>query len=100
MEVVLVHWRIFPDRLDDFLKKYGSSLPEGTPGFLGEVLYRKVSDEASAPEFVRIGRWRRREDFYKALGITPDTRPDKEPFEAHQRRREWLAFIIEDGLVP
>lgn len=101
MEIVLVHWRVSPERLDDFLTKYGSSRAEGTwPGFLGEDLYRKVGSNASAIEFVRIGRWRRREDFYEALEIAPDTRPQVEPFEASQRRREWLAFITEDGTGP
>jgi hypothetical protein len=97
MEVVLVHWKIRPESDADFRESpYWDSL-SARPGFLGEELYQSVEGDQGFISYVRIGRWRRREDFYAAL---PDVRagqvPAMEPFEAFPRSREWLSLTLED----
>ena len=102
MEIVLVRWRILPGREDEF-KAYRKPIPSDTHGFLGERLYRAVEDDDEMGRaFVNIGRWERREDFYKAFGDSaiPGKSPPMQPFEAAYRRREWLAVIAEDSDCP
>src|SRR5689334_12077774 len=97
MEVVLVHWKIKPESEDAFRQSvYWESLPQ-RPGFLGETLYRSVEVDRDFISYVRVGRWRRREDFYAALpDVLPGQVPPMEDFEAQPRIREWLSFTLED----
>lgn len=94
MEVVLVHWQILPERAEDF--EMSRMDLTGKPGFLGETLYRSVVEDTSATAYLNVGRWSRREDFYRALEIEPGSQPEMLPFEARPRRREWLVFVVED----
>ena len=96
MEVVLVHWRIKPDHLEAFkASRYWPTL-DPKPGFLGETMFRSVETDAGYIRFVRVGRWRRREDFYAALDLMPGQVPPKEDFEAEPRVREWLTLTLDD----
>ena len=100
MEVVLVHWKIKPDREAEFKASHYWKSLSPRPGFLGEILYRSVEVDHGFIRFVRVGRWRRREDFYAALpDINPGQEPPLEAFEAAPRKREWLSLILEDTAV-
>ena len=94
MEVVLVHWHIKPDYVDEF--KGSRADLSGKPGFLGEELYRTESRHYGVISFLNVGRWVRREDFYRAFDVEPGAEIPIKPFEASPRTREWLAWVAID----
>jgi hypothetical protein len=95
MDVVLVHWRIRSDALDQLQADF-PTLAIDTPGFLGEELYQRVGSSGAVTELVRIGRWANEADFYMALGIRPGQVPSPKDYELNPRRREWLRFVRDD----
>ena len=99
MDVVLVHWRIRPDAIDQLQTDF-PTFARDTPGFLGEELYQRVGDNGAAAELVRIGRWTDEADFYSALGIRPGQMPSPKDYELSPRRREWLTFVRDDLSTP
>lgn len=97
MEIVLVHWSIRKGSVVSFLEAR-QPIPDDTPGFLGETLYRAQMDDAEFVAFLNVGRWARRQDFYEHFKdvATPGEAPALLEFEFKPRVREWVSPITRD----
>lgn len=93
METVLIHWSVDPEQVADF-QAYRTPIGDEAAGFVRESLYR-VDAVDGVPDgsvnFVNIGVWTSRAEFYEHFKIEPGSVPPRQPFEVADRRREWLA---------
>lgn len=86
MEIVLIHFYIRADKVDDFMA-FRRPVPRDVEGFFGEVFYQRFGEgEPGTVEFVNIARWDSRARFEQRFGTTPEP----QPFEIKPRWREWL----------
>lgn len=113
MIIVLINWRILPERRADFIAFWSSLRIENQRGFIGEFLskvedhdlYDKVNWEIEPSEnedksfwksqtylsFVNVGLWDSLEDFNREIGPKMNPAPEwMNEFEAAPRRRAVL----------
>jgi hypothetical protein len=95
MITVLVHWTIHPGQDDVFLLDRPPVAP-GTPGFIGEELYRIAcidGEPDGSVNYVNIAVWESEGGFRKNFGVPAGSVPPRKPYEAGPRRREFMEKV-------
>lgn len=96
MDIVLVRWKIRPEKEDEFLEYWKKSIDVKPKGLIDENLSKVESDETSnwdisdgAPVvYVNVGRWESKEDWKRAFTELPTSPMD---FESELRERVWVS---------
>ena len=68
-------------------------LPTHRQRLLGDGLQRVDVVKVNAVNFVNVGVWNSRAEFYAHFGVEPGSVPERQPFEVADRRREWLLAL-------
>jgi hypothetical protein len=104
MVIVLIHWRIKPDQVDEFRSWWvNESIPDSIDGLFGEYLSAPMSSsdftytvddlnpgDGSYTPFVNVGIWADERRFHEVVGhLFNDDAPLKS-FESERRRRTIL----------
>ena len=104
MIIVVIHWKIKPDRVDEFLKFWRrKAIVEDRRGLIGEFLseghstaefgwitWPLTSCEGEYRSFVNVGYWNSGEEFQSQVGKYFDSSTGKKDFEAEPRLRTAL----------
>ena len=118
MVIVLIHWKIIPNRVDDFLKFWKTTVVvENRHGLIGEFLSEPHSPaeypwitwdimgcEGKYRSFINVGYWVDAEEFHEQVGkYIPKTPSEKKDFEYEPRLRTVLkpkCWRMGDAPVP
>ena len=118
MIIVLVRWKIIPDRVDDFLEFWRKVVTiENRQGLIGEFLSEPQSPEeypwitwdimgceGKYRSFINVGCWVNAEEFHEQVGkYIPETPSKKKDFEYELRIRTVLkpkCWRMGDASIP
>lgn len=96
MDIILVYWKVKPDRESDFLRYWKEGSLKGKPeGLIAEYLSKLEPDETTtwqlgnpdALVYVNVGLWENK-SFWKKAFPNP---PSRQPFEDSERERVWFS---------
>ena len=104
MIIVMIHWKIVPDRVDEFLEFWRKeALINDRRGLVGEFLteahstaefewitWQLTGCEGKYRSYVNIGYWDNAKEFYKQVGKYFETSTGKRDFEYQPRIRTVL----------
>ena len=104
MIIVMIHWKIVPDRVDEFLEFWRKeALINDRRGLVGEFLteahstaefewitWQLTGCEGEYRSYVNIGYWDNAKEFYKQVGKYFETSTGKRDFEYQPRIRTVL----------
>ncbi|MCY4141073.1 MAG: hypothetical protein OXF56_22755 [Rhodobacteraceae bacterium] len=117
MIIVVIHWKIKPDMVDEFLKFWRKkAIVEDRSGLIGEFLSEGHSiaefDWITCPltgcegkyrSFVNVGYWKSGKEFQAQVGRYFDSSTGQKKFEAEPRSRTALkpkCWRMGDGTLP
>lgn len=105
MVIVLIHWKIIPDKIEDFLEYWRKeAIVDNRHGLIGEFLSEPQSPtehpwitwdimgcEGKYKSFINIGCWSNADDFHEQIGkYFLDNASKKKDFEYEPRVRTIL----------
>ena len=104
MVIVLIHWKIKPDKVDDFFAYWQRSVVvQDRKGLIGEFLsegcntseFPWITWDLSGCEglyrsFINVGIWRNAQDFHEQIGMYFKDKEEPEDFEHEHRVRTIL----------
>ena len=104
MIIVMVHWKIVPDRVNEFLDFWkGEATIDNRRGLVGEFLTEELSSadfewitwqltgcERKYRSFVNVAYWKNAKEFQEQMGKNLETTMEKKDFEYQLRIRTVL----------
>lgn len=117
MVIVLIHWKIKPDKVDDFFAYWQRSVVvQDREGLIGEFLsegcntseFPWITWDLSGCEglyrsFINVGLWRNAQDFHEQIGKYFKDKEEPKEFEYERRVRTTLRpkhWRMGDSSIP